>query len=188
MTFLIALLLAFTPAQPIVPIEGGSYYQQAQVHEVLLSQPEFVDLVLAKFPDFEVRIDFGAHAWEGYIDVPIDRTGDTFSETVAHEFSHMIQFASDCDRRWLRELGNLPCDYPWDALATNIEKVYYPEFSEVLPTGRPTVLMLSEEELAGVIFGRDYVEQPQSPEPVIGTSLVWDNGVVYEDGVTVGSE
>ena len=28
----------------------------------------------------------------------------------------------------------------------------------------------------------------QSPEPVIGTSLVWDNGVVYEDGVIVDGE
>ena len=31
------------------------------------------------------------------------------------------------------------------------------------------------------------IKQP-APEPVIGSSLVWDNGVVYEDGVIVGGE
>jgi hypothetical protein len=30
-----------------------------------------------------------------------------------------------------------------------------------------------------------YMEQSTPPETVIGTSLVWDNGVVYEDGVQV---
>jgi hypothetical protein len=89
----VLLLSLAVPAQAL-RVTGGTAAQRQQVIYTLYSRPNLLAYVEAQWPDFLVRINYGGHAWNGYIDVNVTRSGKAFTDMVAHEFSHEVHLAS----------------------------------------------------------------------------------------------
>jgi hypothetical protein len=141
-------------------IQGGSADQQRLVKLVCNWQPPLLQVIENKWPDFYVRVNYGGHAWDGFVDVTITKTGWTFSHIAAHEFCHEVQLAADqsglaLGSAWLDELterGYGPDTWiwpndpvwstrrnPWEAFAENMRRALFLDFS-VNPTTPNTVL------------------------------------------------
>ena len=148
-------------AQAAVPVYGGSADQQRLVQLVCYWQYPMLAQIRETYPDFYVIINYGGRAWEGHVDVNIKRTGWAFSHYAAHEFCHEVQLASDnsggnLGAAWLdklREYGYTDEQWiwgydsywgtkrdPWEALAENMRRALFIDFS-VSPTYPNTVLL-----------------------------------------------
>ena len=149
---------------PSVPVEGGDVWQRAQVQAVLESQPGLLGFVQDVYPDFHVRVNYGAKAHQGYISVRYDRRGIRFTELVAHEFAHEIQLAAaepggpePIGDKWLDLLSDHGVSYewdnplednrnPWEMFAVNVELAYFAQWVGELPEGRPVGFVMEAQE------------------------------------------
>lgn len=156
----LGLLVNAVVATPV--IVGGDQAHRGAVQSVLDSQPWIVDYVESVFPNFVIRINYGGHAFPGWMDVNITYWGTAFTAHVAHELGHMVQLAADeppgqgidhpaIAQDWLNantEFGKgeefwvwdvtlgpwYGRNNPWEAFAENVARAYYAPYY----TGRTT--------------------------------------------------
>jgi hypothetical protein len=157
----LAFLTLAAPAQAIT-INGGTADQQRLTRLVCYWQYPLLSYVQQSFPAFTVNHSYGARALPGSIDVYVNRTSWAYSHVVAHEFCHEVQLASDA--RGGYSLGPAWLDYlrahgitdeqwiwpydaywgtrqnPWEALAENMRRALFLDYS-VSPTTPNTVLI-----------------------------------------------
>lgn len=159
----------FVGTAQALTVTGGSSDQQRLVGLVAGWQPGLASFIGDTYPDFNVRICYGGHAWEGSIDVPVTRQWWAFTRTVAHELGHEVQLAADArglnlGQAWLDELtarGYGPETWiwsntdpvwkhrrnPWEAFAENMRRAFWSDWCASPTTPDTCLAWLSPDDM-----------------------------------------
>ena len=139
----VAVFLLMAGSASAYTIQGGDAAHRGAVASVLNSQPWVVNYIESVWPNFYVRINYGGHAWNGYMDVNRSLWGKAFTQLVSHELMHMVQLAGDAPGgppsigdKWLASMtasgyGPNTWDWwnpwrnPWEAFAENARRAFY---------------------------------------------------------------
>jgi hypothetical protein len=168
---LLIIVGLLTGSAQAITITGGDSSQSQAVLDVVNSRPNLTSFVLLVWPDFHVRLNYGGHAWDGYIDVNKSKTGTAFTYLAAHEWSHEVQLAADAagkhlDTAWLqllRDRGYPDSTWvwntsvnggrynPWECFAENLARAYWSPYYTGRTTPNTGLVWLSRADMAAFL-------------------------------------